>query len=62
MNMRTIPLIKLQNFRKRKYTSYTIAHLTVFTCAFCHICVENLLKVPDIETGEDMLILKSKVM
>ena len=44
--MRTIFLIKLQNLRKEKYLSHTIAHLTVFTRAFCHTRVENLLKGP----------------
>ena len=31
---------------KGKYTSHIIAHLTVFTHAFCHMHVENLLKGP----------------
>ena len=31
---------------KGKYTSHTIAHLTVFTHVFCHTPVENLLKGP----------------
>ena len=41
---------KLQIFyqvsEKGEYASQTIAHLTVFMHAFCHICVENLLKEP----------------
>ena len=32
---------------KEKYTSHTITCLTVFTHAFCHTQVENLLKGPD---------------
>ena len=27
---------------KEKYTSHTIAHLMLFTQAFCYMCVENL--------------------
>ena len=45
MYMHIIPLLKLYNLGK--YTSHTIICLTVFTCAFCHMCVENLLKGPD---------------
>ena len=49
MHMHKIPLIKLQNLRKiKKYTSHTVACLTVFMHAFCHTHVENLLKGPDI--------------
>ena len=44
--MRTILLIKLSNFRK-KNTSCTMAHLTLFMHAFCHAHVENLLKQPE---------------
>ena len=40
--MCAIPLIKLQNPKKRKI--YTIVHLTVFSLAFCHRRVKNLLK------------------
>ena len=31
---------------KEKYTSHTIVHLTLFTCAFCHMRIQNLLKGP----------------
>ena len=50
--MPTTPLIKLLNFRK-KYTSHTIPHLTLFPHAFCYTHVENLLKGP----ASQMLIL-----
>ena len=32
---------------KEKYTSHTIARLTVFTRVFCHTLVENVLKGPE---------------
>ena len=41
-----ISLIKLKNLEKGKWTSHTIAHITVFACAFCHMHTENLLKGP----------------
>ena len=41
MYMHIIPLIKSYNFRKRKI------HIAVFTGAFCHKRVENLLKGPE---------------
>ena len=44
--MRTIPLINNKILGKSKDTSHTIARLTVFTRAFCHMRVENLLKGP----------------
>ena len=47
MYMHIISSIKLKNIRKRKYTSHTIARLTVFTHAFCHTRVENLLRGRD---------------
>ena len=31
-------------FHQSSYTSHTTAMLTMFMCAFCHTCVENLLK------------------
>ena len=37
-------------FEKEKYTSHTIAFLTVFTRAFCTTRVENLLKGPDFKS------------
>ena len=48
MYMCTTLSIKLDNksLEKEKYTSHTIARLTVFTCAFCPACGENLLKGP----------------
>ena len=43
--MRTIPLNKLKNFRKRKI--YIVHHCTHNVMrAFCHWRVENLLKGP----------------
>ena len=33
---------------KEKYTSHTIACLTVFMCVFCYTCVKNLLEGPEL--------------
>ena len=47
MHMCIIPSNKVfKILGKGKYTSHTIAHLTIFTRAFCHTHVENLLKGP----------------
>ena len=37
--------LKFKFLEKGKYTSHTIAPLTVSTHAFCHMGVENLLKI-----------------
>ena len=37
-----------QILEKEKYISHTITRLTLFTRAFCHTRVENLLKGPAI--------------
>ena len=44
--MHTISLINYKILGKEKYTLDTIAHLTVFTHAFGHTHVKNLLKGP----------------
>ena len=44
--MRTIPLIKLSNFIKRKTTSHTIARQMLFTRAFRNTRVANRLNRP----------------
>ena len=49
--MHRILLIKRKRKRKKilekeKYTSQTTACLMLFTCAFCHLGVKNLLKGP----------------
>ena len=46
MYMHEIPLIKLQNLRKRKIRITTIACLTVFMRSFFHTHVKILLKGP----------------
>ena len=43
-NTRLKSFIRYVILGKEKYISPTIAQLSVFMCAFCHMCVENLLK------------------
>ena len=53
--------INASNFRKmKKYTSHTIAHLTVFTRALYHSRVENLLKEPSILARKKFSSVKPK--
>ena len=56
MYMLTKPFYKvIKPQKKKKGTSHTIACLTEFTRAFCHLSVGNVLKGPGIVTYRNQL-------
>ena len=65
MYMSTIPLIKLKINEKYTYITHSITCLTVFMCAFYHMCVENLFKRPALicakvmSKGNNKIIIQS---